>query len=116
MPMIGSRAFTRRRLEATTRDSNGYPVAGDTVDPDAEILGVLQDVDFKDLEAQGFGDRDRTYKYFMTETEIRTVEILSGSPADRIIDGDLVYEVQRVAHVEAILPHYEAYLALIQER
>lgn len=111
--ILGARTVIRRRYAPVTRDGSGRSVQ--PAPTDTTISASIQPLSGDDLAQLPEGERTKRHRKAYTTADLRTADQHTGTPADRIVDGDDVYEVQAVDLLDAVLPHYKAQLVALQE-
>jgi len=111
---LGSVPVTLRRYGAVTRDSGGYATALPTP-TETTIYAAVQPMKGRDLQILPEGERAKDYRKFYTYSEVRTSVQATGEPADRIVYGGIVYEVQQVKQEIDVIPNFKGYMVAVQE-
>lgn len=103
----------RRPTAAATYDDDGLPVQSFT---DTTITASVQSGGTsRGLQHNAEGERQTQRRRVITESELRAANQATGTLADRVVIDGIVYEVQTVKKVSALLPFYGADVTALQE-
>jgi len=113
--LLGQMDVTLYRYPATTWGTDGRPVLGTAAS--STIQATVQPMKGRDLEVLPEGDRQKRWIKLYSETEIKTGTQDDGAQrgADRIGVYGEIFEVQHVERQPAIIPHWKARAALLDE-
>mgnify|MGYP003654245284 CR=1 FL=1 len=111
---IASDTLTVTRYNVRTAASDGGASAK-TVASTFSIRASVQRPRAKTLQKLMEGNRTQDAWYVDTYTAINTADELTATPADTMVIDGKTYEVFEVAHVRAVIIHYEALVLRIEE-
>lgn len=111
--ILGATDVTLRRYAAPSRGVDGrVALAAPT---ETTISASVQPLNGRELALLPEGVRARDRRKAYSETELRTADQEAGTVADELVVAGVVYQVQKVQRHSALLPHYRAELARVQE-
>lgn len=110
---LSSVSITLRRPGVSTRGADRRATRTFT---DSTITASVQSGGTsRGLQHNAEGERQTQRRRIITESELRAANPATGTLADRVIIDGIVYEVQSVKRVSALLPFYGADVTALQE-
>jgi hypothetical protein len=103
--MLGEEPVTLTKY-TNARGADGRTTT--TLASTSTILASVQPMNGDALQLLPEGERTRKGRIFLIDARFQTVTVSAESPADRIAVGGVTYELHRVEHWRAVLPHFEA--------
>ena len=110
--ILGEETITRVRTAVGSRVDGVFVSGASTSTP---ILGSVQPLSGKDAQTLDVGERSRDWKKVYTRSDLIPVDQGAGAAGDRLTIDGLTYEVRTVARQRSIIPHYRAFVRLVQE-
>ena len=112
MSILGELPATRRRF-APGSHATGVFVPGASTD--LPIQATELPLTGEDMAVLAEGDRKRSPRKFLTETELLTVDQSTTNSADQVLVDSRTFEVHNVKRVKTILTPFRALCLEIQE-
>jgi len=111
---LGAEPVLLHRHSPSSRDSDGYTLRGTPTE--STIQASVQPIANQDeIQRLPEGIRDRVRAKIYTNTQVLAADLDANRQPDRIIIDGVTHEVLSVSRQRSIIPHYRAYLGVVQE-
>ena len=112
MSILGEAPATRRRFAAGSR-IDGVFVPGAPVD--TPIQATELPLTGEEMATLSEGERKRSPRWFLTVSDLRTVDQVAQTTPDQILVDGRTFEVRNVKRFKKIIPHFGGLCLELQE-